>query len=60
MFGFNPYSPYGMLPETMPQQGVLGQYPQNMRQPAQGQQAGPGWVAERTAVVLPFISVNLR
>ena len=32
MFGFNPYSPYGMLPETMPQQGVLGQYPQNMRQ----------------------------
>ena len=37
MFGFNPYSPYGMLPETMPQQGVLGQYPQNIRQPAQGQ-----------------------
>lgn len=58
MFGFNPYSPYGMLPETMPQQGVLGQYPQNMRQPAQGQQAGPGWVTVPTVKDIANVSVQ--
>ena len=58
MFGFNPYSPYGMLPETMPQQGVLGQYPQNMRQPAQGQQAGPGWVTVTTVKDIANVSVQ--